>query len=214
VTKVRILQGPVEARRQRAADRIEHPAKREMAAEAETRLAPPAGLLEPAAHAEGDRLNRTFDADGGGRADETVGAETGPLPVTKQSWSNSSPQTMVSLSPSIRRQWLLSGPNEQTSLLGAPATAGDRNGTGVAAASSDETVCVWDAAKGRELAALQRNRRGLFSRLQRSWKAHRHSIGRPYPMGSRAPRRTGSRLQSGCGCSSAGQARGGAGPAD
>jgi hypothetical protein len=119
---------------------------------------------------------------------------------------------MVTLPPSIRRQRLLSGPNEQTSLVGAPATAGDRNGTGVVAASSDETVCVWDAATGRELAALQRNRRGLFSRLQRSWKAHRHSIGRPYPMGSRAPRRTGSRLQSGCGCSSAGQARGGAGP--
>jgi hypothetical protein len=37
----------VEARRQRAADRIEHLEKRDMAVETETRLAPPAGCWNP-----------------------------------------------------------------------------------------------------------------------------------------------------------------------
>jgi hypothetical protein len=90
-----------EAKGQRAADRIE-PEKCDMAAEAEARLADTAGCPKPAARAEGDRLNHTFDADEGRQADELVGAETGPLPATKWSGSNSSTRTMVSRPPSIR----------------------------------------------------------------------------------------------------------------
>jgi hypothetical protein len=51
------FRGLAEAKGQRAADRIEHLEKRDMAAEAETRLADTGGLPEPAARAARDRLN-------------------------------------------------------------------------------------------------------------------------------------------------------------
>ena len=65
VTKARILQAVAEAKGQRAADRIEHLKKGDMAAEAETLLADTGWLPEPLRTPAGAIASRAFDSDRG-----------------------------------------------------------------------------------------------------------------------------------------------------
>ena len=69
VTKARILQALAEAKGQRAADRIEHLKKGDMATEAEMLLADTGWLPEPLRTQKEFRLSRTFDGDRGRQDD-------------------------------------------------------------------------------------------------------------------------------------------------
>jgi ParB family chromosome partitioning protein len=76
VTKARILQAVAEAKGQRAAERIEHLKKGEMATEAETLLADTGWLPEPLRTKKDSASAPLLTEDGSWATDDTVGAET------------------------------------------------------------------------------------------------------------------------------------------